>query len=213
VGCAKGAWPTGGIAASQWWLRRFAPTHGRRLGFDDGHARWFESGMHRSEVFFSSWPGLSRPSTSCFRNPVTGGWVYFMTNRRDGVLYVGLTSNVPKRVWEHRASVAEGGAKHNVLRCWSTTSVSMTSGTHQARESNQTLAACMEALIRQMIQCTFSLDFFASAASAFAMPSAIVILPFIKGLTRASTFSTSRTCVRLASRSLECSFSHASASA
>jgi len=37
-----------------------------------------------------------------------GGWVYFMTNRRDGVLYVGVTSDLAKRAWEHREGVVEG---------------------------------------------------------------------------------------------------------
>lgn len=37
-----------------------------------------------------------------------GGWVYFMTNRRDGVLYLGVTSNLSKRAWEHREGVVEG---------------------------------------------------------------------------------------------------------
>ena len=37
-----------------------------------------------------------------------GGWVYFMTNRRNGVLYVGVTSNLPRRVWEYREGAVEG---------------------------------------------------------------------------------------------------------
>jgi putative endonuclease len=40
-----------------------------------------------------------------------GGWVYIMTNRPDGVLYVGVTSDLPKRVWEHREGVVEGFTK------------------------------------------------------------------------------------------------------
>jgi predicted GIY-YIG superfamily endonuclease len=28
---------------------------------------------------------------------MAGGWVYFMANKRDGTLYVGVTSNMPKR--------------------------------------------------------------------------------------------------------------------
>jgi putative endonuclease len=37
-----------------------------------------------------------------------GGWVYIMAHRRRGVLYVGITANLPKRVWEHRQGVFEG---------------------------------------------------------------------------------------------------------
>jgi putative endonuclease len=43
--------------------------------------------------------------------PMHGGWVYFMTNRRNGVLYVGVTSDLAKRAWEHREGVAEGFTK------------------------------------------------------------------------------------------------------
>ena len=31
-----------------------------------------------------------------------GGWVYSMTNRRDGVLYIGVTSDLAARVHQHR---------------------------------------------------------------------------------------------------------------
>jgi putative endonuclease len=27
-----------------------------------------------------------------------GGWVYIMTNHPDGTLYIGVTSNLPRRV-------------------------------------------------------------------------------------------------------------------
>ena len=37
-----------------------------------------------------------------------GGWVYMMTNRRAGTLYVGVTSDLPRRVWEHREGLVEG---------------------------------------------------------------------------------------------------------
>ena len=36
------------------------------------------------------------------------GWVYIMTNRPNGTLYVGVTSNLPRRIWEHREGVADG---------------------------------------------------------------------------------------------------------
>jgi len=33
---------------------------------------------------------------------MTGGWVYIMTNRAYGVLYVGVTSSLPHRTMQHR---------------------------------------------------------------------------------------------------------------
>ena len=37
-----------------------------------------------------------------------GGWVYIVTNRPEGTLYVGVTSDLAKRAWEHRESVVDG---------------------------------------------------------------------------------------------------------
>jgi predicted GIY-YIG superfamily endonuclease len=34
--------------------------------------------------------------------------VYIMANRRNGTIYVGVTSNLPQRVWQDREGVAEG---------------------------------------------------------------------------------------------------------
>ncbi|MBT3395961.1 MAG: GIY-YIG nuclease family protein [Alphaproteobacteria bacterium] len=31
-----------------------------------------------------------------------GGWVYIATNRPKGTLYVGVTSDLARRAWEHR---------------------------------------------------------------------------------------------------------------
>ena len=33
---------------------------------------------------------------------VRGGWTYILTNKRDGVLYTGVTANLPTRVHQHR---------------------------------------------------------------------------------------------------------------
>jgi putative endonuclease len=39
---------------------------------------------------------------------MSGGWVYIVTNRTDGTLYVGVTSDLARRAWEHREGVAAG---------------------------------------------------------------------------------------------------------
>ena len=37
-----------------------------------------------------------------------GRWVYIVANRRDGTLYVGVTSDLARRAWEHREGVLHG---------------------------------------------------------------------------------------------------------
>jgi putative endonuclease len=48
------------------------------------------------------------------------GFVYFMSKRKDGVIYTGVTSDLIKRVFEHKQGVVEGftkkyNAKHLVF--------------------------------------------------------------------------------------------------
>jgi len=37
-----------------------------------------------------------------------GAFVYIMTNRPNGTLYVGVTSELPTRVWTHRTGALPG---------------------------------------------------------------------------------------------------------
>ena len=37
--------------------------------------------------------------------------VYILASRRNGTLYVGVTSNLPGRVWQHRNEVVDGFSK------------------------------------------------------------------------------------------------------
>ena len=37
--------------------------------------------------------------------------VYILASQRNGTLYIGVTSNLPKRVWEHREGVVDGFSK------------------------------------------------------------------------------------------------------
>ena len=45
-----------------------------------------------------------------------GGWVYFMSNRRNGILYVGVTANLSRRVGEHREGPIEGFTRRYSLK-------------------------------------------------------------------------------------------------
>src|SRR5438552_15065751 len=36
------------------------------------------------------------------REAMRGGWVYIMTNKPFGALYIGVTSDIAARVWQHR---------------------------------------------------------------------------------------------------------------
>ena len=41
--------------------------------------------------------------------------IYILANKRNGTLYVGVTSNLPRRMYEHRHDLAEGFTqKYNV---------------------------------------------------------------------------------------------------
>lgn len=31
-----------------------------------------------------------------------GGWVYILTNKPRGVLYIGVTADITRRIWQHR---------------------------------------------------------------------------------------------------------------
>ncbi|MEN3974597.1 GIY-YIG nuclease family protein [Emcibacter sp. SYSU 3D8] len=42
-------------------------------------------------------------------------FVYMLASRRNGTLYIGVTSNLPKRIHEHRTDAVEGfTSRHNV---------------------------------------------------------------------------------------------------
>ena len=35
-------------------------------------------------------------------------WVYILTNKPEGTLYIGVTSDLAQRVWQHKNKVVEG---------------------------------------------------------------------------------------------------------
>jgi putative endonuclease len=44
------------------------------------------------------------------------GWVYIITNRVDGTLYIGVTNDLARRIWEHREGLVDGFAKRYGLK-------------------------------------------------------------------------------------------------
>jgi putative endonuclease len=50
------------------------------------------------------------------RQNAMGGWVYMMTNRPNGTLYVGVTSDLERRAGEHREGLIEGFTRRYGLK-------------------------------------------------------------------------------------------------
>src|SRR3989338_7917777 len=69
-------------------------------------------------------PDLIRPSTHLLpfwslhanNRSMHGGWVYIMTNRPSGTLYVGVTGDLARRVLEHREGMVDGFTKKHGLK-------------------------------------------------------------------------------------------------
>jgi putative endonuclease len=47
---------------------------------------------------------------------MSGGWVYIITNRPNGVLYTGVTSDIGRRAYEHREALVPGFTKRYGLK-------------------------------------------------------------------------------------------------
>ena len=44
------------------------------------------------------------------------GWVYIVTNRRNGTLYVGVTAKLAARIWQHKTGAVQGFTKRYGLK-------------------------------------------------------------------------------------------------
>ena len=47
---------------------------------------------------------------------MAAGWGYILTNRPNGILYVGVTSDLVRRIYEHRSGFVAGFTKRNGLK-------------------------------------------------------------------------------------------------
>jgi putative endonuclease len=46
---------------------------------------------------------------------MSGGWVYILTNHPNGTLYIGVTSDLRHRIWEHRNGLGSKFARRYYL--------------------------------------------------------------------------------------------------
>jgi putative endonuclease len=48
---------------------------------------------------------------------MTGGWVYIMTNKPGGTLYIDVTADIAARVWQHRDGTGSRYCRRYNLEC------------------------------------------------------------------------------------------------
>jgi putative endonuclease len=71
--------------------------------------------FHRHPTLYA-WDPLAPSVKPRHLSRMKGGWVYIVTNQRNGTLYVGVTADIARRAWEHREGVAEGFTKRYGLK-------------------------------------------------------------------------------------------------
>jgi predicted GIY-YIG superfamily endonuclease len=70
--------------------------------------------------------------------------VYIVTNRPNGTLYTGVTSNLARRIWEHREGVVDGFTKqYGLKRLVYAENPRGHSHRNSARAQHETLAATL----------------------------------------------------------------------
>ena len=78
--------------------------------FDDGGSR---TSRAMTVIFFPLFVMTKILQTFVMK----GGWVYIVTNKRDGTLYLGVTSDIRRRASEHRDGTYPGfSRKHGLKR-------------------------------------------------------------------------------------------------
>lgn len=63
-------------------------------------------------------------------------YVYILASKRNGTLYIGVTSDLVKRVWEHKSDFVEGFTKQHQVHdlVWYETSASMESAISREKQ-------------------------------------------------------------------------------
>ncbi len=80
-----------------------------------------------------------------------GGWVYIMSNRPNGTLYIGVTTDLTRRVRQHRTGVGSAFVrKYGLTRLVYAEAHAGNRRCDQPREAHQGMASCWKVrLIRK----------------------------------------------------------------
>jgi putative endonuclease len=60
--------------------------------------------------------GVAAPLSVLHHRRVREAWIYIVTNKPNGILYLGVTSNLQRRIWEHREGILPGFTKRYGLK-------------------------------------------------------------------------------------------------
>ena len=73
-------------------------------------------------------------------------WVYILTNKPRSTLYVGVTNDLVRRIYEHREGLVKGFTQRYKLEdAGALRAVRFTGGGDSTREEHQALVSCLEA--------------------------------------------------------------------
>ena len=79
------------------------------------HRRFHPAAVTRaSEPHATVWAVMAGLVPAIHALQITGmraGWVYIVTNRPNGTLYLGVTSDLSLRIWQHRTGAIPGFTK------------------------------------------------------------------------------------------------------